>query len=66
MHGEEKDNFRLYIGNKHLHFATFEEAKQEAIKYMQGKPELRIEVLIEIDGPDFWAYEYNNHQWVPS
>jgi hypothetical protein len=63
---KEKDSFRLYIGNKYLYFATFEEAKQAAEKFMRGKPELRIEALTEIDGPDFWAYEYKNNLWVPS
>ncbi len=66
MCGEEKDNYRLYIGTKRLYFSTFEEAKQEAEKCMPGKEELRIEILIETDGPDFWAYEYNKNQWVPS
>ncbi len=63
---ENNDNYRLYIGSKRLHFATFEEAKREAEQYMPETEELRIEILIETNGPDFWAYEYNNHQWVPS
>ncbi|MCG8014899.1 MAG: hypothetical protein JAY97_01695 [Candidatus Thiodiazotropha sp. 'RUGA'] len=59
-------NNRLYIGNITLHFSTFEEAKNEAEKLMHGKPELRIEILTETEGADFWAYEYENKQWVPS
>jgi hypothetical protein len=33
---------------------------------MENKPELRIEVLCETEGADFWAYEYTGKKWVPS
>nr|WP_305909459.1 hypothetical protein [Methylomarinum sp. Ch1-1]MDP4522372.1 hypothetical protein [Methylomarinum sp. Ch1-1] len=59
-------NYRLYIGNITLHFATFEAAKKESEKLMLGEPELRIEILTETEGVDFWAYEYENKQWMPS
>ena len=62
----EEENYRLYIGTKQLYFSTFDEAKLEANKYMKEKPELRIEILVETNGADFWAYEYENKQWVPS
>ena len=61
-----EENYRLYVDAKQYYFATFEEAKEEATKYMPGKPELRIEILIETQGADFWAYEYPSKQWVPS
>jgi len=62
----EEQNYRLYIDTKQLYFSTLEEAKLEAQKHMTKKPELRIEILVETDGADFWAYEYENKQWSPS
>ena len=59
-------NYRLYVGNITLHFATFEDAKKESEKLMPSKPELRIEILTETEGADYWAYEYQIKQWVPS
>ena len=59
-------SYRLYIGNQKLYFSTFDEAKKESEKHMSRKPEMRIEALIETDDADFWAYEYQNKQWVPS
>ncbi|MCG7979769.1 MAG: hypothetical protein JAY77_16690 [Candidatus Thiodiazotropha taylori] len=67
IRGEDtEDNCRLYIGEEQLYFATFEEAKLEAEKHMEHKPELRIEILAETELPDFWAFEYENGKWVPS
>ncbi len=66
MRGDDEENYRLYIGTKRLYFVTFEEAKLEAEKHMSEKPELRIEILIETEGADFWAYEFANKKWVPS
>ncbi len=58
--------FRIYIDEKHYYFSTFEEAKLEAERHMKEKPELRIEILVDAGGADFWAFEYHNKQWVPS
>jgi len=63
---DDEENYRLYIDTKQLYFATFEEAKLEAEKHMSEKPELRIEILIETEGADFWAFEFANKKWVPS
>ncbi|MCU7844239.1 MAG: hypothetical protein KZQ93_10405 [Candidatus Thiodiazotropha sp. (ex Monitilora ramsayi)] len=64
-HLEEK-KFRLYVDAEKYHYFTFEEAKLAAQGHMQGNPELRIEILFETGGPDFWAYEYQSKEWVPS
>ena len=60
------DNYRLYVNGEQYYFATLEAAKLAAQGYMQNKPELRIEILVETPGADFWAYEYQSKQWVPS
>jgi hypothetical protein len=62
----DKDNCRLYVGSEHHYFATFDAAKLAAQEYMPNEPELRIVILIETTGADFWAYEYQSKQWVPS
>ena len=62
----KEQKYRLYVGSIILYFATFEDAKNESKKLMLGNPELRIEILTETEGADFWAYEYENNQWVPS
>jgi len=59
-------NYRLYAGSQQYYFATFEAAKLAAEEFMQSALELRIEILVETDGADFWAYEYHSKQWVPS
>jgi len=61
-----KKYYRLYVNTKQYYFETFEEAKQESKKYMSKKPELRIEILKDTSGADFWAYEYKPKKWVPS
>ena len=60
------DNYRLYVGDRHYYFPTFDSAKLAAQKFEQSKPQLRIEVLIETDSADFWAYDYQLKQWLPS
>lgn len=62
----EENNYRSYVGNEKYHFATFEAAKNAAQEFMPSTPELRIEILEEISGADFWAYEYQSKKWVPS
>ncbi len=62
----DEENYRLYIDTQQFYFNTFEAAKEEAIKHMPDKPELRIEILIDTEGSDFWAYEYENKEWMPS
>jgi len=62
------DLYKLYAGNVTTFHSTFEEAKEAAKKYMPDESYLRIEVLKEI-GPyeaDWWAYEYESNQWIPS
>jgi hypothetical protein len=67
IRGEEAEgNYRLYINSEQYYFSTYEEAVKAAEKYMKNKPELRIEVLCETEGADFWAYEYAGNKWVPS
>lgn len=67
MRGEdEEENYRLYVDTSLFYFATFQQAKREAEKHISKKAELRIEVLIETEGADFWAFEYETNQWVPS
>ncbi len=58
--------YRLYVNNKTYLYSTFEGAVMAAQEYMQGSPELRIEVLVETEGADFWAYEYQSKKWTPS
>ncbi len=60
------NKYRLYVGSQLYYFPTFDSAKLAAQEYELSKPELRIEVLIETDGADFWAYDYQLKQWVPS
>jgi intracellular sulfur oxidation DsrE/DsrF family protein len=62
----DSENYRLYVDGDQHYFATFEAAKKAAENYMNNKPELRIEILVETDGADFWAYEYDSKKWVPS
>jgi hypothetical protein len=61
-----KKYYRLYVNTKQYYFKTFEEAQQDAKKYMSKEPELRIEILKDTSGADFWAYEYKSKEWVPS
>ena len=63
-----EENFRLYAGKEKFCYATLEEAKVVVEYFIPNKTILRIEVLVEV-GPneiDWWAYEYENNQWVPS
>jgi hypothetical protein len=67
IRGEEgEDNYRLYINSEQYYFTTFEEAVATAETYMKNSPELRIEILYETKGADFWVYEYSNKNWLPS
>ena len=59
-------NYRLYVDAKQFYCSSFEEAKEAAKEHLSGRPELRIEILQETEGADFWAYEYENNEWVPS
>ncbi|WP_444958744.1 hypothetical protein [Microbulbifer sp. ZKSA002] len=61
-------NYRLYAGKNISHYDSFEAAKEAAKKHMIEKAELRIEILTDLspDKADFWAYEYDTKQWVPS
>lgn len=63
-----KDNFRLYVGRETSHYRTMEEAKEAAKSFMPDRPELRIEILmdVDLDMADFWAYNYETSQWEPS
>jgi len=63
-----EENFRLYVGNEISHYQTMEEAKEAAMSFTQNRPELRIEILMEIDlsDADWWAYNYETEQWEPS
>ena len=61
-----KGGYRLYVGGEKYYFNSFEAAKLAAQEYMPTKPELRIEILIETAGADFWTYEYQSKKWVPS
>ena len=63
---ENDECYRLYVNSKTYLYSTFEQAVLAAQEYMQGSPELRIEILVETDGADFWAYEYQSNRWVPS
>jgi hypothetical protein len=62
------DGFRLYAGQNISSHATFELAKEAAHKYMPNENYLRIEILVEIapGDADWWAYEYDKNEWVPS
>jgi len=62
----EEENYRLYINAEQLNFESFDKAKEEAKMHLSDKPELRIEILLETEDADFWAYEYEKDQWVPS
>ena len=65
----KEDNFRLYVDREIFHYRTMEEAKEAAKPLMSaGRPELRIEILMDIDlsQADFWAYNYETNQWEPS
>lgn len=63
-----ESDYKLYAGNEQLFFSSFEEAQEAAKGYMASKAGLRIEILIDIPvgAADFWAYEYEAGQWVPS
>jgi len=63
-----ENNFRLYIGSQITHYRTMDEAKNAAKSFMSGKPELRIEILMDIslNEADFWAYNYEANMWEPS
>lgn len=63
-----KEQFRLYVGSETSHYQTMEEAKEAAMPFIQSKPELRIEILKEIDlsEADWWAYNYETKEWEPS
>jgi hypothetical protein len=64
----KEDNFRLYVGRDISHYRTMEKAKEAAKLFMPKKPELRIEILMEVDlnEADWWAYNYITKEWVPS
>lgn len=63
-----EENFRLYVGSEISHYRTMEEAEEAAKSFMSERPELRIEILldIELSEADFWAYNYKTNQWEPS
>lgn len=61
-----EENYRLYVGKEQSYFETFDAAKEAAIEFMSNKPALRIEILVGDNASDFWAYEYEAKQWVPS
>jgi hypothetical protein len=60
------ENYRLYVETELSYFETFEAAKEASEKFMSNKPELRIELLTGPNATDFWAYEYEAGQWIPS
>ena len=66
VNSNQNECYKLYVNSKSCFYATFEEAVMAAQEYMNESPELRIEILIETDGADFWAYEYQSNKWVPS
>lgn len=68
MANMNEENYRLYAGSERFYYSTFEDAKSAAKRFMPSKVELRIEILVELEefDADFWAYEYENKQWVPS
>ena len=45
-----------------------DEAKKVAMSFLQNKPELRIEIMIDIKigEADWWAYNYKTREWEPS
>lgn len=63
-----ENNFRLYVDRDISHYRTMEKAKEAAKLFMPKKPELRIEILMEADPDeaDWWAYNYETKEWVPS
>lgn len=63
-----KDNFRLYSGSEMSHYGTMKEAKEAAKSFMPNKPELRIEIIMEMASgeADWWAYNYETKEWEPS
>ena len=62
------DGFRLYAGENVSSYATFEMAKEAAKKYMPSEQYLRIELISDVapGDADWWAYEYEKNEWVPS
>jgi len=63
-----ENKFRLYVDSEISHYRTMEEAKEAAMSFIQNKPELRIEILLDIDlsEADWWAYNYEIKEWEPS
>ena len=63
-----QENFRLYADKEIFCYMTLEEAKVAAEYFIPNKTSLRIEILVELapSENDWWAYEYENNQWVPS
>jgi hypothetical protein len=63
-----EDNYRLYVDKDISHYETFEAAKDAAKLFMPSRACLRIEILADVSEgeADFWAYEYEANQWVPS
>lgn len=59
-------NYRLYIDSEYFVFDSLEKAKARAQEYFKEKAELRIEYLFETEDADFWAYDYESKEWVPS
>ncbi|MRX28632.1 hypothetical protein [Kangiella sp. HZ709] len=58
----------LYIGTERKKCESVAKAKSIATENMTRKPALRIELLSELDEfeADFWAYNYDLKEWVPS
>ena len=63
-----EENFRLYVGKEISHYRTIEETKEAAKVFMHEMPELRIEILMEIDPgkADWLAFNYETKEWEPS
>ncbi len=63
---KNEERYRLYVGSTTYLYPTFQDAVMAAQEKMDNGLELRIEVLVETEGADFWAYEYQSKKWVPS
>lgn len=61
-------DFKLYAGKEIFCYLTLEEVKAAAEYFIPNKTILRIEISVEngSNENDWWAYEYENNQWVPS
>ncbi|MHA2936666.1 hypothetical protein ACXJY6_00055 [Vibrio sp. RC27] len=64
----KKGNYKLYAGEEVSYYSSMETAKEAAKIFIAKQVYLRIEILVElpVGAVDWWAYEYNNKQWVPS